>query len=150
MITYVTGNIFDSPAEVLVNPVNCVGTMGAGLARQFRERFHENYKRYLIECGHGRLLPGGVFWFDEAGKEIANFPTKYHWRDFSKLGDIKSGLDDLVAKIAIRGVRSIAIPALGCGLGGLNWSDVKPLIERGFSWQAGTDLTAYVYPPEGQ
>ena len=130
MIEYRTGNIFDSPAEALVNPVNCVGAMGKGLALQFRKRYRKNYEDYKLACIEGRLQLGRVLLYREPDKWIINFPTKYHWKEHSELSSIKTGLEDLKFKINYTGINSAAIPALGCGLGELKYSDVRPLLEE--------------------
>jgi O-acetyl-ADP-ribose deacetylase (regulator of RNase III) len=126
------GNIFSSDAEALVNPVNCVGVMGAGLAKQFKQRYADNFKAYQVACQAGELVIGKIF--VHALKQpanprfIFNFPTKYHWRDKSELEDIRLGLTALTAEIINTGVNSVAIPAVGCGLGGLPWWRVRPVI----------------------
>lgn len=117
-------------AEALVAPVNSVGVMGAGLALQFRKRFPYNYLAYKAECTKGRFHPGMVFIYHEDGRYIVNFPTKRHWKDKSQLADIESGLVALAVEIDALVISTIAIPMLGCGLGGLRWPDVCPLIER--------------------
>ena len=132
MITYVTGDIFDSSAEALVNPVNTVGVMGKGLARQFKERYPGNYLRYKEACAVGQVRLGRMLITPAESQTgprlIVNFPTKQHWKDRSHLYDIRAGLIDLVRVIRKEHIRSIAVPALGAGLGGLDWSDVRPLI----------------------
>lgn len=149
MIRYVDGNILDDDAEALVNPVNCVGVMGAGLARQFKERFPDNYARYLgMTCPRG-LSPGRVYLVDRhdhgAPRWIANFPTKNHWRDPSRIEWVADGLVDLARQVRGR-IRSIALPMLGCGLGGLNFADVRPLIERAFAGLPDVDVRVYGPP----
>ncbi len=132
MIRYTTGNILEAQAEALVNTVNCVGIMGRGIALQFKELFPENFKAYAAACVLGAVEPGRMFVFDTGEltlpRYIINFPTKRHWRGKSRMEDIESGLAALVGEIRSRGIRSIAIPPLGSGLGGLDWADVKPLI----------------------
>lgn len=133
MIEYTTGDIFTCEADALVNPVNCVGVMGRGLALKFKHAFPENFRAYEAACSIKSVQPGRMFVFETGQltpRCIINFPTKRHWRDKSRLEDIESGLGDLVNVICDRGIRSIAIPPLGCGLGGLDWSDVRPRIER--------------------
>lgn len=132
MITYTTGNIFDSDCQALVNPVNCVGAMGKGLAKGFKERFPKNYKIYKMSCVHGEVKVGKILvTLLEKNKFIFNFPTKLHWRQDSKFEYITLGLDNLVkVVIPLFKIKSIAIPALGCGLGGLNWPEVKSLIDK--------------------
>lgn len=117
-------------AEALVVPVNCVGVMGAGLAKQFKEHFPYNYRAYKDECLRGRFKAGTVFIYQETGHYIVNFPTKRHWKDKSLLPDIESGLAALAVEIDALVISTIAIPMLGCGLGGLRWPDVSTLIDR--------------------
>ena len=147
MITYTTGNIFDSDAQALVNPVNCVGVMGAGLALQFKKRYPENFHDYRKACLNGDVTPGRSFLhLTLPTKYIVNFPTKREWRDPSRLEDIESGLRDLREVITTLGLTSIAIPPLGAGLGGLNWKDVKPLIESNLKNLKHVAITVYEPP----
>jgi O-acetyl-ADP-ribose deacetylase (regulator of RNase III) len=132
MIEYISGNIFNCKVDALVNAVNCVGVMGRGLALQFKKKFPDNFKSYEAACKRGEVQPGRMFVYETGElipRFIINFPTKRHWRDKSKIEDIEAGLIDLSLVIREKGISSIAIPALGCGLGGLNWSDVRLLIE---------------------
>jgi O-acetyl-ADP-ribose deacetylase (regulator of RNase III) len=135
MITSWSGSILDRKFEALVNPVNCVGVCGAGLAAQFKAKFPQNFDLYRKECEAKRMIPGRVFVTNVPGigsgysAWIINFPTKRHWRDKSLLKDISDGLDHLVEVIEILDLREIAIPRLGCGLGGLDWhGQVRPLV----------------------
>ena len=146
MIRFVQGNIFDSGCEALVNPVNCAGVMGKGLALQFKRRFPASFASYAEACRRRELAPGCLHVFDAgagAPRLIVNFPTKRHWRDASRLDDIALGLDALAGAIASHGIRSIAIPPLGCGLGGLPWTQVRSLILRQFSAHDRTDIAIY-------
>ena len=132
------GNIFDSTAQVLVNPVNCVGIMGAGLAKQFADNFPDLLVGYREMCRLGKMQPGTVPLYKHIKNPgdfytIALFPTKNHWREPSELEYIESGLQDLHEKLQMDGYQSVAIPKLGCGLGGLRWNDVDPLICAEFS-----------------
>lgn len=132
MITFHSTNLLQSDAEALVNTVNTVGIMGKGVALQFKEHFPLNYKLYKKACEAGEVQLGKVF-VTETGqltgtKYIINFPTKGDWRSYSKLSQIADGLDDLVRVIQEKKIKSIAVPPLGCGNGGLDWKDVKPLI----------------------
>lgn len=145
MITYSDGNLFDAGTEALVNPVNCVGTMGKGLALQFKNRFPEAFRAYSHACADAIIKPGVVFTYVENGTTIFHLPTKRHWRDNSRLPDIIAGLDALRTQITSRGTRSVAVPALGCGLGGLHWADVKPRIERALG---DLDVNVIVFPPQ--
>ena len=127
-----SGDIFKTEAEALVNAVNCVGIMGRGIALQFKRAFPENFSAYAAQCKHKKMRPGQVHVFETGQRlpphHIINFPTKRHWRDRSRIEDIKSGLTSLTAEIRARDIRSIAIPPLGCGLGGLAWPEVRGLM----------------------
>lgn len=151
MIRYTTGNILAAPAEALVNTVNCVGVMGRGIALQFKHVFPENFKAYAAACARGAVEPGRMFVFDTGEltlpRYIINFPTKRHWRGKSRIEDIESGLKALVGEIRARGIRSIAIPPLGSGLGGLDWNQVKPMIERALA--EVPDVRVEVFEPGG-
>jgi O-acetyl-ADP-ribose deacetylase (regulator of RNase III) len=125
---FISGNIFNSTASALVDAVNCVGVKGAGLAKQFRESKPLSYQAYRQHCLAGDMSVGKVFLTVTEEGFIFHFPTKDHWKDPSDISWVRSGLLDLVAQINQLGIESIAIPQLGCGLGGLNWSDVAPLI----------------------
>ena len=134
MIEYKTGDLLAENAEAITNTVNCVGVMGRGIALQFKQQFPENFKAYAAACKRGEVQPGRMFVFDMGGianpRYIINFPTKRHWRDESRLEDIDSGLKSLIKEIQNRSIGSIAIPPLGCGLGGLDWAQVKRHIEQ--------------------
>lgn len=136
MVELKQGDILAADAEALVNTVNCVGFMGRGIALQFRNAYQENYEAYQAVCARGELHPGEVFLYrlPRLGNPrfIVNFPTKDHWRGKSRLEYIDSGLQALVREVRTRGIQSIAIPPLGCGLGGLKWADVRPRIEAAF------------------
>mgnify|MGYP001773394413 CR=1 FL=1 len=134
MIEYRKGNIIEADAEALVNSVNCVGVMGRGIALQFKKAWPENFKVYAAACRRGEVQPGKLFVF-ETGRltnplYIINFPTKRHWRGKARIEDIEAGLHALVEEIWRRKIRSIALPPLGCGLGGLQWDEVRTRIER--------------------
>jgi len=133
MIRYITGNLFDSNAEALVNTVNCVGVMGRGIALQFKKQYPENFKAYETVCKRNEVVPGKMFVFElnqlANPRYIVNFPTKRHWRGASRIEDIEAGLVDLAEFIAKRQITSIALPPLGAGLGGLDWNVVKEKIE---------------------
>jgi len=134
MIEYTHGDLLRTDAEALVNTVNCVGIMGRGIALQFRQTFPENFKAYESACRREEVQPGRMFVYETGWmtnpKYIINFPTKRHWRGKSRIEDIESGLLALRGEIEKRNIRSIAIPPLGSGLGGLEWSEVKPRIEQ--------------------
>lgn len=149
MIEYKQGNILNEDAEALTNTVNCVGAMGRGIALQFKYAFPDNFKAYEAACKKGKVQPGKMFVF-ETGKLtnprfIINFPTKRHWRGKSQIEDIESGLKALVDTICRYNIRSIAIPPLGSGLGGLDWSRVKTCIE--VALQSLTDVRVIIYEP---
>lgn len=133
-IEYTSLSIFDTGAQALVCPVNCVGVMGAGLAKQFKETFPFYFADYKEACKRKHIQLGQVYpWGYTSFKSLVifSFPTKYHWRDKSYYVSIQSGLEDLVRALrTTHPVKSIALPALGCGLGGLKWGDVGPLIEE--------------------
>jgi O-acetyl-ADP-ribose deacetylase (regulator of RNase III) len=151
MIQYTTGNLLDDKAEALVNTVNCVGIMGKGVALQFRQAYPECFNDYKCACDAKEVKPG-VMHVHETGdilgpKFIINFPTKRHWKGKSKIEDVSIGLDALREWIVQSGVRSIALPPLGCGNGGLAWSVVRNLIEQKL---ADLDsVTLRVYEPSG-
>lgn len=134
MIEYKAGDIFAEDAEALVNAVNCVGVMGRGVALQFKRAFPENFRMYEAACRQGEVQPGNMFVFETGQftnpRYIINFPTKRHWRDKSRQPDIDAGLASLLSEVRARDIRSIAMPALGSGLGGLPWPDVRSSIER--------------------
>lgn len=151
MIHYSEGNLLTADVEALVNTVNCVGVMGKGIALQFRQAFPANFDAYAKACKAAEVQPGRMLVFDTGNmvnpRYIVNFPTKTHWKARSRLEYVAQGLDDLVEVIRERGIRSIAIPPLGCGNGGLDWAVVKPLIERAMS--TVPEVEAYIYPPVG-
>lgn len=149
MIEFTTGDILQADVEALVNTVNCVGIMGRGIALQFKNAYPKNFKAYEDACARKEVQPGRMFVFETreltGPRFIINFPTKRHWRGKSRIEDIESGLAALAEEIRKRGIRSIAIPPLGSGLGGLNWADVRPRIAaalRGFD-----DLQVVVFEP---
>lgn len=147
MITFTTGNLLESKAEALVNTVNTVGVMGKGIALMFKEAFPENLAAYQLACERKELTTGRMFVIKRdhliGPKWIINFPTKKHWRHPSKIEWIVEGLEDLKRVIAQNGIRSIALPPLGSGNGGLDWHDVRPKIESALSSLRGVDVTVY-------
>ncbi|MEF8755582.1 MAG: macro domain-containing protein [Accumulibacter sp.] len=152
MIEYRSGDILKSEAEALVNTVNCVGVMGRGIALQFKNAFPENFKAYAAACKRAQAQPGRMFVFETGQltppRYIINFPTKRHWRGKSRIEDIDAGLAALVAEIRARRIRSIALPPLGSGLGGLDWTaEVRPRVEAAL--RPLDDVQILVYEPNG-
>lgn len=137
--------------DAIVNTVNCVGVMGKGIALQFQNKWPANYRAYEVACKSGKVRPGRMFVYDAGALAkphfIINFPTKDHWRGKSTLAFIRDGLLDLVAQVQRLGIRSIAVPPLGCGNGGLNWADVQPLIESAFA--CVPDVEVRLFGPDG-
>ncbi len=151
MIRVKTGDILAEDAEALVNTVNCVGVMGRGIALQFKKAFPENFRACAEACERGEVRPGRMFVFDTLQltnpRYMVNFPTKRHWRGNSRIEDIQAGLTDLVAAVREREIRSIAVPPPGSGLGGLEWNDVRPLVEK--AWRGFNGLDVIVFEPGG-
>lgn len=128
MIKFIVGNLLESDADCLINTVNCEGFMGKGIAYQFKVKYPNNNKDYIKACKDHTLTIGKLHYFKEDGKLIINFPTKDKWRQKSKIEYIESGLTALIALIPSLGVKSFAIPPLGCGNGGLEWYVVKNIL----------------------
>ena len=151
VIQYKQGDLLAENAEALVNTVNCVGVMGRGIALQFKKRFPDNYKFYEKSCKTGEVVPGKMLVYKSENlldpPYIINFPTKRHWRGNSKVEDIENGLSDLVNVIKEHKIKSIAIPPLGCGLGGLEWSEIKPRMVSALSDLK--DVEIIIYEPVG-
>ena len=149
MIEAGAGDLLDADVEALVNAVNTAGVMGKGLALQFKRRFPASFEAYAAACKRGEVATGRmhvVEMNEPAGpRYIINFPTKQHWRDPSRLEYVRAGLNALVEEIRARGIRSIAVPPLGCGLGGLAWTDVEPLIEGAMA--ALSEVRVVVFAP---
>ena len=149
MIEFKTGNILTEDAEALVNTVNCVGYMGRGIALQFKKAYPDNFKSYSAACKREEVQPGRMFIFETDQLTnpyyIINFPTKRHWKGKSRIEDIDAGLVALAEEIRSHNIQSIAIPPLGSGLGGLDWFEVRPRIEKMLE-QFG-DLKAVVFEP---
>lgn len=150
MIEYRQGNLIKAEAEALVNTVNCVGIMGKGIALQFKQAFPENFKQYEKACKLEQVQIGRMFTVTTNNlfypRYIINFPTKQHWKAKSRLEDIEKGLKALIDEINFLNIHSIAVPPLGCGNGGLNWDEVRPLIEKAF--EAVPDVKLLLYTPE--
>jgi O-acetyl-ADP-ribose deacetylase (regulator of RNase III) len=145
MITFTSGNLFDSNAQVLTNTVNTVGVMGAGIALEFKRRHPPMFEDYRRRCDAGQVRPGEPYLWEDDRVQILNFPTKRDWKNPSRLEDIEAGLRYLAANYRRMGIQSLALPPLGCGLGGLQWQQVRPLIERYLG--PLPDLEVYVYEP---
>ena len=128
MLTYVKGNLFDSPAKVLVNTVNTVGVMGKGIAKTFKDIYPEMFERYVKLCESKRFDVGNLWLYRTEHKWVLNFPTKTHWRKPSQLDYIEAGLQKFVDTYAEQKITSIAFPQLGCGNGELAWAEVEPLM----------------------
>jgi O-acetyl-ADP-ribose deacetylase (regulator of RNase III)/uncharacterized protein YwgA len=149
MLYLTKGDIFQSKAEALVNTVNTVGVMGKGIALQFKEAFPVNNKKYIEACKNKELFPGKLLAIWDTNlllgrKLIINFPTKIHWRHPSKYEYIEKGLAALRELLETEKVKSIAIPPLGCGHGGLDWIKVRPMIE---SYLQGLPHDIYLFEP---
>ena len=151
MIVPKRGDILGAEADALVNTVNCVGVMGRGIALQFKKAFPENFREYASACERGEVKPGSMLIYETgmlAGPRfIINFPTKRHWKGKSRMDDIDDGLMALVTEVTKRKIGTVAIPPLGCGLGGLRWSEVRPRIVEAFS--ALPDVRVLLYEPDG-
>ena len=151
MINVKTGNILTDKSQAIVNTVNCVGVMGKGLALQFKKAFPDNFKLYKSACDQKLVKPGKMFItkYEDMleNKYIINFPTKQHWKGASRIEFIDDGLKDLICQVRDLGIKSIAIPPLGAGLGGLDWRLVKELIIKAFS--SIPDIEVAVYEPKG-
>lgn len=151
MMRFTQGNLLNADTEALVNTVNTVGVMGKGIALQFRELFSENFKAYEVACKAREVRIGKMFIFANPSltnpKWIINFPTKKHWRHPTKIEWVRGGLIDLRRVITEKSIRSIAIPPLGCGNGGLDWGLVRREIERAMSDLP--DVEIVVYEPVG-
>jgi O-acetyl-ADP-ribose deacetylase (regulator of RNase III) len=145
-----TGDIFKADADAIVNTVNCVGIMGRGIALQFKNAYPSNFKAYKAACEAEQVLPGRMFVY-ETGKFtprfIINFPTKRHWKGKSRIEDIEAGLIALAEEIESLGIKSVAIPPLGAGLGGLDWDDVLPRIKSAL--QDIPDIDVIIFEPKG-
>ncbi len=151
MIELHRGNILKAEADALVNTVNCVGVMGRGIALQFKKAFPEVFKAYESACKRGEVKPGKVLTYDlnrlQPPHYIISFPTKKHWRGKSRMEYVEAGLEALVSELARLGVKSVAVPPLGCGLGGLNWQEVQARIKQAF--EALPEMHLLLYEPKG-
>ena len=151
MIAISSGSILKADAEALVNTVNCIGHMGKGIALQFKQAYPDNFIVYQKACNAKEVRPGKMFIFETGSmlnpKYIINFPTKRHWRGKSRIEDIKSGLIALVDDVKRLKIKSIAVPPLGCGLGGLDWNVVRPMIEKAF--ESLPEVNVILFAPLG-
>lgn len=145
----VTGNLLEADTEALVNAVNTEGVMGKGIALQFKKKYPQMFEAYRRACKDGQAQPGRMHVYECRGmigpRYIINFPTKRHWRSPSSIEDVKAGLNALAEEIRQRHIKSIALPALGCGNGGLDWGEVLPAIRSALADL--TDVHLLVYPP---
>jgi len=145
MLTFTSGDMFAAPADIRVNTVNCVGVMGAGMALAFKTRYPEMFKEYLAECRRGAIQPGKLHvWKNLFGAWVVSFPTKRHWREKSRYDDIDAGLVGLRQYLQDYPGLRVALPALGCGHGGLEWSQVSEMIKCHLA-DLATDI--WVYSP---
>ncbi|MCG3127352.1 MAG: hypothetical protein CHACPFDD_02211 [Phycisphaerae bacterium] len=151
MIELRQGDILKAKADALVNTVNCVGVMGRGIALQFSKAFPEVFKAYEAACKRGEVQLGKVLSYDlnrfEQPHYVINVPTKQHWRGKSRMEYVEAGLAALVEEVRRLGVKSVAVPPLGCGLGGLDWSEVRPRIEKAFA--ALPEVQVLLFEPKG-
>lgn len=149
MIEFSSDNLLDSSAQALINPVNCVGVMGAGLARAFAKQYPEMFEDYKTACQGGKLSVGKLHAFQLSdGRWIVNFPTKQHWRNPSERQWIIDGLLSLIDFCVREDIDSLALPALGCGLGGLSWQEVEAVLLRFANSQHIKTRRVTIYPPQ--
>ena len=144
MILYVSGDLFQSPAQVLVNTVNTVGVMGKGIALEFKKLYPDMFKEYQKRCESGDLDIGKLFLYKTTNKWVLNFPTKRHWRDASKVEYIERGLETFAQVYSEWGIHSIAFPPLGCGNGRLDFaSQVQPIMHK---YLSRLPIDVFIYP----
>src|SRR5438128_5549950 len=144
MLTYISGNLFEAPVQTLVNTVNTVGVMGKGIALTFREIFPEMFREYRTLCEQGMLKVGSLYLWRGPTRHVLNFPTKQHWRNPSRLEYIEAGLQTFVRMYERAGIHSIAFPPLGCGNGELEFTVVRPLMEK---YLSPLRITVLMYAP---
>lgn len=151
MLEFKQGNLLEADTEAIINAVNCVGVMGKGIALQFKQAYPHNFTEYERACKANDLQLGKMFIVKNHSllhpQYIINFPTKRHWKDKSKIEDIEQGLVDLVQQLKVHDIASVAIPALGCGYGGLEWNAVRPLIEM--AAEKIQEVKFIIYLPSG-
>lgn len=142
------GSILDAQVEAIVNPANCVGAMGAGLALEIRRKWPTVYDSLYQATCDGIVHIGSVHWSSTGVAQprwAIHLPTKLHWRNPSKLEWVEAGMQDLVAQVRLEDVKSVAIPALGCGLGGLRWEEVEPVIKK--ACESEPSVKWVIFPP---
>jgi O-acetyl-ADP-ribose deacetylase (regulator of RNase III) len=146
-----SGDLLKEKTDAIVNTVNCVGVMGKGIALQFKQRWPKNFREYESASNRKEIKPGKMFIYDmgewEKPRYIVNFPTKVHWRGDSKLEYVEDGLRDLVKEVKRLGIKSISLPPLGCGNGGLDWDDVRELICATF--KNNPEIDVHLFEPKG-
>lgn len=151
-ITVTSGDLLHQDVDALVNTVNTVGVMGKGIALQFKRAWPEMFTAYARACERGEVQPGRMHVWETGAltgpRFIVNFPTKRHWKDPSRLEDVRSGLTDLVRLIGDLAITSIAVPPLGCGNGGLVWADVGPLITEALA-PVAAEVEVRLFAPAG-
>jgi O-acetyl-ADP-ribose deacetylase (regulator of RNase III) len=149
-IEFVEGDIFESPAQTIVNTVNCNGAMGKGLALKFKKKYPKMYQEYKKACDQGLLKIGIILPPYKASEQrwVLNFPTKDHWRFKSKIRYIEEGLVFFSENYKDWGITSIAFPRLGCQLGGLSWKDVEPLMVKYLANLPNLKVSVYSYQPQ--
>jgi O-acetyl-ADP-ribose deacetylase (regulator of RNase III) len=147
MIRYAEGNLLEADVEALVNTVNTVGVMGKGIALMFKDAFPENFREYATACKRGEVKIGRMFVTERSSlagpRWIINFPTKEHWRNWTRVEWVEAGLQDLRRVVKEKEIRSLAVPPLGTGQGGLNWTIVRPLIARALGDLADVEVVVY-------
>ena len=147
MVRTCVGNLFESEMQTIVNAVNCVGVMGKGVALEFKKRFPDMYEDYVVRCKGKQVRPGEPYLYHRALTPwILNFPTKDHWRSVSHLSDIVAGLEYLEGHYHEWEITSLAVPALGCGNGQLEWRIVGPTLYR---YLSRFDIPVELYAPYG-
>jgi len=151
-LSFTQGDLFETDMETIVITVNCKGVMGKGIALRLKNTAKPAYEKYRELCEAGEMNLGKSVIYDEPidvlqGKTILFFPTKFHWKNRSELFQIKKGLEDFAENYADMGITSIAFPALGCGNGGLNWNDVKPVMRESLE---DLDIDIKIYEPGEQ
>jgi len=147
MIEYIKGDIFSSPARVIVNTVNTVGVMGKGIALEYKERYPEMYLAYREACEKKQFHIGKLMLYYAPDHWVLLFPTKEHWRNPSKVEYIEAGLEEFVNTYTEKGITSVAFPKLGCGNGGLDWNIVRPIMEK---YLGSLPIDVYIYLGDDQ